>query len=262
MLSTDTPTPVPEPIAIADETAPAHAQTLKEAAAPLVDHLKTKFNEATAAAQKFVEPYYEQYVPPQVKAGLEKALQTTTKFGHDSVTKGRVIVEGATTTITAHTPAPILKVVKDAIEQGKHFAEDPAGTAKHIAEDIKTYVPTYVLNYGSRTYEVIQHTAETLRTNTKETMEGAKKSVEDISARAVSALDNTTGVIVTRVNGVVEKVVAIPQVHNVVEQLKTLIAPLQHELFPGSPSEEDAPIPFLPEQDEAAATPLAEKPKA
>ncbi|TPX48700.1 hypothetical protein SeLEV6574_g01896 [Synchytrium endobioticum] len=243
------------------------AQGLKGMAQPYIDKAKE--------IVKQVEPYYEQYVPEAIKMNVETGIQTAAKVStggyqfakgkvSQSIEYGRVVIDGATTTITAHTPSRILKVVNDAMEQAKSLREDPVGTVKLVADDLKTkvepYVPAIVLNYGGRTYEVVQHSAEYLRTNIKETLENPKGSLERNIGTLNNRVGGVSGSIVTRINGVAERVIEIPQVNAVVQQLKDLIAPVTNEAFPPSPSEYATLVPAVlnePKNEDAAFPPPA-----
>ncbi|KAI8823418.1 uncharacterized protein EV422DRAFT_520955 [Fimicolochytrium jonesii] len=132
-------------------------------------------------------------------------VNNTTSYASNKVTEaidfGKIVVTGATTTITSYTPNPILNLVQGTVEQAKSLHSDPVGT-------VKNYVPTFVIHAGEKTYEVVHNTKE----------------------RAVGTANATTGFVVTKVNGVVHSVTSIPQIHNLIEQLEKLAAPVLNKL--------------------------------
>ncbi|KAI8826056.1 uncharacterized protein EV422DRAFT_151465 [Fimicolochytrium jonesii] len=132
-------------------------------------------------------------------------VNATTNFAsskvYEAIDFGKVVVTGATTTVTAYTPSPILNLVQGTVDQAKSLHADPVGT-------VKNYVPTFVIHAGEKTYEIVHNTKE----------------------RAVGTANATTGFVVTKVNGVVSSVTSIPQIHNLIEQLNKLTAPVLAKL--------------------------------
>ncbi|KAJ3054619.1 hypothetical protein HK097_001285 [Rhizophlyctis rosea] len=103
---------------------------------------------------------------------------------------GKVIVQGATTTVETYTPGPILSLVHGALDGAKHLREDPVGT-------VKPYVPTFVIQSGEKTFEI----------------------VHDANNKTREVASSTTGYIVEKVNGTVQSVTSIPQVAHLIDQL-------------------------------------------
>ncbi|KAJ3119953.1 hypothetical protein HK100_000094 [Physocladia obscura] len=97
------------------------------------------------------------------------------------------------TTVSAYTPSPILALIAEL----SRAARDPVAA-------LKPYVPAFVVHTGERTYEIVAHNIE-------------------LTKESVSA---TTGFLVSKVNGSVEYVAAIPQVHLVIEKLNAVAAPV------------------------------------
>jgi hypothetical protein len=99
--------------------------------------------------------------------------------------------------------------------------EDPVGT-------VKPYVPTFVIHTGEKTYEIVANTTQ--------------KGKDAVSA--------TGGYIVTKVNGTVEYMHSIPQIHAVIEKLNALAAPVINKV-------KGAPKTVEGGADEAEAAPAA-----
>ncbi|KAI8586847.1 hypothetical protein BDZ88DRAFT_427556 [Geranomyces variabilis] len=120
---------------------------------------------------------------------------------YDVIDFGKVVVNGATTTITAYTPNPILNLINSTLSEAKSLREDPVSTVKH-------YVPTFVIHAGEKTYEIGHNTKD----------------------RTVSGVNATTGYIVTKVEGVVTAVTSVPQIHALIEQLNKITTPVLNKL--------------------------------
>ncbi|KAJ3019852.1 hypothetical protein HKX48_001681 [Thoreauomyces humboldtii] len=195
---------------------------------------ETAVNTATAAAA-IVDPYTPQVVKNVASYALATAVNTkdyalatatstkdravgtvtgTVNFGvntvnattafatgkvYDALDFGKVVVNGATTTITAYTPNPILNLINGTIAQAKNLHEDPINTVKNYP-----FVPAFVIHSGEKTYEIV-HNAKDATTN---------------------GVNATTGLIVTKVNGVVHAVTSVPQIHSLIEQINRLTAPV------------------------------------
>ncbi|KAI9099306.1 hypothetical protein DFS34DRAFT_617107 [Phlyctochytrium arcticum] len=132
---------------------------------------------------------------------------------HGAIDLGKVVVNGATTTITAYTPNPILNLVTSTVDGARSLQSDPVGT-------VKGYVPTFVINAGEKSYEIVHNTKE----------------------RTVNGVSATTGFIVTKVNGAVHAVTSVPQIHNLIEQLNRLTAPVLNRLGVSKPAAPAAEI--------------------
>ncbi|EGF78504.1 expressed protein [Batrachochytrium dendrobatidis JAM81] len=109
----------------------------------------------------------------------------------------KVVVTGATTTITTYTPGPVLNAVTSAIDGAKAISQDPVGS-------VKSHVPVMVIHAGEKTYEIIHPTFD----------------------RAAQSVTAATGFVVTKVNGTVEYITAVPAVHSLIEQINKLTAPV------------------------------------
>ncbi|TPX59599.1 hypothetical protein PhCBS80983_g02366 [Powellomyces hirtus] len=171
-------------------------------------------NTAVNTAEKVVaamEPYTPQiakdaatYAFATAQSSSERGLaaaQSTQAYATTKVAAaldfGKVVVTGATTTITTTlvslTPNPILHLLQTTLERAKEVKDHP-----------RDYVPAYVVHAGERTYEIVHHAQE----------------------RGLEA----QGVIVTKINGVVDKVTSVPQIHALIEQLQKLTAPVLQKL--------------------------------
>jgi hypothetical protein len=110
---------------------------------------------------------------------------------------GKVVVNGATTTITAHTPGPVLSLIQKSLESANALRQDPVGT-------VKPYVPTFVIHIGEKSYEIVGQVQE--------------QSVEGIKA--------ASGFVVTKVNGTTQYVASVPLVASVIDRLNQITAPV------------------------------------
>lgn len=115
----------------------------------------------------------------------------------DAFNFGKVVVNGATTTITSYTPGPVLSLVQSASEGVSAVRADPVGA-------VKPYVPTFVIHAGEKTYEVVAHAG-------------------DVTQKNISA---TTGMIVTKVNGIVHSVTSVPAIGSLIEKINSITAPI------------------------------------
>ncbi|TPX65407.1 hypothetical protein SpCBS45565_g05223 [Spizellomyces sp. 'palustris'] len=130
---------------------------------------------------------------------------------HGAIDFGKIVVTGATTTITSYTPNPILNLVTSTVDGAKALGTDPVGT-------VKGYIPTFVIHAGEKTYEIVHNTKD----------------------RTVNGVNATTGFIVTKVNGAVHAVTSVSQIHNLIEQLNKLTAPVLNKLGVSRPAPEAA----------------------
>ncbi|KAJ3216023.1 hypothetical protein HK099_006093 [Clydaea vesicula] len=125
-------------------------------------------------------------------------LTATQEFANqkasEAFTLGKEVVGQTANTITSYTPDPVVALVNKSLENAQALRTDPIGT-------VKSYTPDFVIQVGEKTYEVVAHTTES-----------AKKTV-----------DETSGFIVTKVNGTVDYITHIPQVESLMAELKKLI---------------------------------------
>lgn len=115
----------------------------------------------------------------------------------NTVEFGKVVITGASTTIISHTPNQILQLIQTTSESCKATVQDPVGVAKN-------YIPAFVIHFGEKTYEIAHETKD----------------------KAVSNTIATKGLIIHKVNGVVEKIVSVPQVHTLLERIESLTIPV------------------------------------
>ena len=123
--------------------------------------------------------------------------QSAITFGQEQLANvmefGKGMVNGATTTITSLTPGPVLEMLKSVTSNADAIRQDPMAT-------IKNYVPEYIIHTGERTYEIVCDAADSTKKNA----------------------EATSGFIVTKVNGVVESIVAVPVIKKVLDELKSV----------------------------------------
>jgi hypothetical protein len=177
--------------------------------------LQERVETAAAFVAETVDPYVPQVAKEAAKTAADQ-MQKTFAYGMDTTRKtvdyAQQQVQSAVTTITA-TTSPVLNVVQNALNSASALAhdvrQDPVGT-------VKPYVPAFVVHYGEKTYEIVAHTADSTKKN----------------------VDQTTGMIITKVNGVVEAVQNVPLVHNVIEQLKQVSEPVTSRLVSQSKKED------------------------
>lgn len=77
------------------------------------------------------------YAQKTVSATVGYANQTvaaaqnyTSAKVNSAVQFGRFVVKGATTTVTAYTPGPVLNLVTSTVDKAKAIGSDPVGTVK------------------------------------------------------------------------------------------------------------------------------------
>ncbi|KAJ3329534.1 hypothetical protein HDU76_007717 [Blyttiomyces sp. JEL0837] len=110
-------------------------------------------------------------------------------------------INGATTTITAYTPGPIKSAINSTLAGATALRQDPVGT-------VKPYVPTFIIHTGEKTYEIVVNTTE-------KTKEGVQVA---------------SGMVYTKVNGTIEYVTSIPQIHSLIEKLNSLASPVLNKI--------------------------------
>jgi hypothetical protein len=172
-----------------------------------MSNLQQRAQETLSYVSATVDPY----VPTAAKnaasmlsGSASKAFAYSSQQAQSAMEYGKVVVSGATTTLTAYTPGPILSLVNSTLAQARELREDPVNT-------VKTYVPTFVIHAGEKTYEIVSHTGEKTYEMVSHTADSTKKNVEA-----------TSGFIVTKVNGVITSVANVPVIHSVVEKLQKL----------------------------------------
>ncbi|KAJ3066449.1 hypothetical protein HDU98_010205 [Podochytrium sp. JEL0797] len=139
------------------------------------------------------------------------AFESAQSYRNYAVGTATWAITGATTTITAYTPGPVQKLLKETLENAQAVRRDPVGV-------LKPYVPAFVVHTSERTFEIVT--------------ENIEQTKEQVNA--------TTGYIVSRVNGSIEYVTSIPQVHSVIEQLNAIAAPVLEKIKMGGKSEVSA----------------------
>ncbi|KAI9202154.1 uncharacterized protein BJ171DRAFT_476828 [Polychytrium aggregatum] len=164
------------------------------------DKAKDAANYVAAVA----DPYLPQTVKTAVSTVVDKAVAAypqvhsyATEKYTQVVDYGKVAYNGVTTTITAYTPGPVMTIVNQTLESTKSVRETPV-------EAIKQYVPTFVVESGEKTYEIVKGQIHATR----------------------EKVDATSGYIVEKVNGTVSQLVHIPQVESIIHQLQTLTEPV------------------------------------
>ncbi|KAJ3123052.1 hypothetical protein HK100_011742 [Physocladia obscura] len=175
-------------------------QTAKDAAAQLASKVTTHGETAVAYATSVKDSLVAKAGELQTQARdlTAQASAEATKYTSWAYTS-------ATTTITAYTPGPVLTFVNDTVAKVEAATHDPS-TA------IKDYVPAYVIHTSERTLEIVT--------------EGFEQTVDKVN--------QTTGLIVSKVNGSVEYVKAIPQVHSVIDQLNAITKPVIEKIKAGA----------------------------
>ena len=131
------------------------------------------------------------------KKVVSDAKSYATKQTTQAFEFGQVVVSGATTTITAHTPGPILSLIQTTVEGASALAKNPIGT-------VKPYIPTFIIHFGTKTYEIVGAAQE-------QGMEGIKAA---------------SGFIVTKVDGITQSVTSVPLVAQIIEKLNSVTAPI------------------------------------
>ncbi|KAJ3368616.1 hypothetical protein HDU91_000410 [Kappamyces sp. JEL0680] len=121
------------------------------------------------------------------KAKVSDATIFASNQANSALEFSKVVVNGATTTIHAHTPGPILTLIDNTIAGAQALRADPV-----------------VIHFGEKTYEIVGAAQE-------KTIEGVKSA---------------SGFIVTKVNGTVHFVTEIPIVHQLIETLNSVTAPV------------------------------------
>ncbi|TPX60293.1 hypothetical protein PhCBS80983_g01866 [Powellomyces hirtus] len=201
---------------------------------------------ATGAAQsvaKTVEPYVPQlaknaasyalstaqstsnFALATAGAGRDRAVnaaQATTSFiaGTAVSTKDRAVgaatagvnlasntakgtVNYATSTVYALTPSPVYTLLTSTLEKARDVKDHPL-----------EYTPAFIVNVGGKSYEIVNNAKD----------------------RGLSGINATTGFVVTRTNGVIERVHSVPAIHSLIEQLQKLTAPVLEKLGVSKPA--------------------------
>ncbi|KAJ1555942.1 hypothetical protein HK405_010167 [Cladochytrium tenue] len=166
------------------------------AAKSAVDYAIKTANATIDSAQKTAGAAVD-YASSTATAAKDRAVATATGAVNYAKDTASWAVNGATTTITAYTPGPVKELVNNAVAGAQAIREDPVGS-------IKPYVPTFVVHTGERTYEIVVDTTQ--------------KTKDNVSA--------ATGFIVSKVNGTVEYITHIPQIHALIDRLNTITSPV------------------------------------
>ncbi|KAJ3095958.1 hypothetical protein HK100_005679 [Physocladia obscura] len=179
------------------ETAVAYATSVKDTLVAKAGELQTQARDLTAQVLFFSNTTLLSILILDDVLNVQASAEATkyTSWAYTS----------ATTTITAYTPGPVLTFVNDTVARVEAAAHDPSAA-------IKEYVPAYVIHTSERTLEIVT--------------EGFEQTVDKVN--------QTTGFIVSRVNGSVEYVKAIPQVHSVIDQLNAITKPVIEKIKAGA----------------------------
>ncbi|KAJ3413896.1 hypothetical protein HDV05_007338 [Chytridiales sp. JEL 0842] len=152
----------------------------------------------------------------------DRAVSTATgalKYTTDTATW---VFTGATTTVTTLTPGPIRELISKALTGAQALKDDPAS----VLNVVKPYVPRFVINVGEKTYEVVLNTSQKTKEGIESTRQTYKDAVESSTQKAKERFEGVGGYIVTKVNGTVEYMHSIPQVHTLIEKLEALAEPV------------------------------------
>ena len=131
------------------------------------------------------------------KTTINSATNFASSKANSALEFGKVVVSGATTTITAHTPGPVLSLVQSTVDGANALRQDPIGT-------VKPYVPTFIIHIGEKSYEIVGQVSE-------QTSEGIKAA---------------SGFVVTKVNGTTQYVTSVPLVASIIEKLQAITKPI------------------------------------
>ncbi|KAJ1562177.1 hypothetical protein HK405_015032 [Cladochytrium tenue] len=164
----------------------------KSAASYAVNTAKTTIDTTNKTVGAAVD-----YATSTATAAKDRAVATATGAVNYAKDTASWAVNGATTTITAYTPGPVKDLVHNAVAGAQALRQDPVGS-------LKPYVPAFVIHTGERTYEIVVDTTQRTKDN----------------------VNAATGFIVSKVNGTVEYITQIPQVHAVIERLTAITAPV------------------------------------
>jgi hypothetical protein len=168
-----------------------------------VDYGKKTINGTVEYTQKTINntvDYGKKTINGTVDYGkkvVSDAKTYASKQTSQAIEFGQVVVSGATTTITAHTPGPILSLIQTTVDGASALAKNPIGT-------VKPYIPTFIIHFGAKTYEIVGSAQE--------------QGIEGIKA--------ASGFIVTKVDGITQSVTSVPLVSQIIEKLNSVTAPL------------------------------------
>ncbi|KAJ3016390.1 UNVERIFIED_CONTAM: hypothetical protein HDU68_012240 [Siphonaria sp. JEL0065] len=176
-------------------------QTARDAAVQLQDTVVTQGTSALNYASGLKETLVANATSLHAQATQLAATASTQTLSENF----NWAVTATTTTISAYTPGPVKTFIQDTVTNAEAVRQDPKTT-------LAPYVPAYVIHTSERTYEVVAPHLD----KTKETV------------------NSTAGYIVEKVNGTVEYVTSIPQVHSVIDQLNSITAPVLEKIRGGS----------------------------
>jgi hypothetical protein len=101
-----------------------------------VDYATATVNGTVDYAKKTVTgtvDYASKKVSATVGYGKEKVMAAqnyASQKANSAVQFGRFVVKGATTTVTAYTPGPVLNLVTATVDKAKAVGSDPVGSIK------------------------------------------------------------------------------------------------------------------------------------
>lgn len=165
-------------------------QSTMETATKTTNYIVKTLDPYMPAAAKDAAGYVAKSAESVAKSAYETGTASAT-FAQQKVTEA---VEFGKSTITALTPDPVMSLLNKSMETAEAVRQDPVGT-------VKAYVPDFVIQAGEKTYEVVGHTADS----------------------TIKTVGEASGFIVTKVNGSVDYITHIPQVENLITELKKLI---------------------------------------
>jgi hypothetical protein len=168
-----------------------------------VNYAQKTVNGTVDYAQKTVNGTVD-YAQKTAKGTVDyasKQISSATSFASSKANSalefGKVVVSGATTTIHAHTPGPVLSLVQTTLDGANALRQDPIGT-------VKPYVPTFIIHIGEKSYEIVGQVTE-------QTSEGIKLA---------------SGFVVTKVNGTTQYVTSVPLIATIIEKLQVITKPI------------------------------------
>jgi hypothetical protein len=127
------------------------------------------------------------------KKVVSDAKQYAARQTNQALEFGQIAVNGATTTIHAHTPGPILSLIQSSVDGASALAKNPI-------DAVKPYVPSFIIHFGERSYEIVGSAQE----------------------QSLERMKGLSGFIVTKVNGITLSVTSIPIITQIIEKLNTV----------------------------------------
>ncbi|KAI9332227.1 hypothetical protein BDR26DRAFT_650273 [Obelidium mucronatum] len=176
-------------------------QTARDAAVQIQDTVVTQGSSALSYASGLKDSLYSNASSLHAQASQLAATASAQSLQENF----NWAVTATTTTISAYTPGPVKTFIQDTITGAEAVRQDPK-TA------LSPYVPAYVIHTSERTYEIVA-----------ENLDKIKEPVNE-----------TAGYVVSKVNGTVEYVTSIPQVHSVIDQLNAIASPVLDKIKGGA----------------------------